>query len=48
MAQPDVRKTVIDAGNELFVTSPEEFARFISEETKLWAGVLKGMRVEGQ
>jgi tripartite-type tricarboxylate transporter receptor subunit TctC len=43
-----VRKTVADSGTEMFVTSPEEFARFIAEETKLWAGVLKGMAVQQQ
>jgi tripartite-type tricarboxylate transporter receptor subunit TctC len=48
MAQPDVQKPIRDAGNEVWVTSPAEFARFISEETKLWAGVLKGMSTEQQ
>ena len=48
MAQPDVQKPIRDAGNEVWVTSPEEFARFIAEETKLWAGVLKGMSIEQQ
>jgi tripartite-type tricarboxylate transporter receptor subunit TctC len=44
MAQPDVQKTINDAGNEIFVSpSPLEFARFIGEETKLWAGALKGL-----
>jgi tripartite-type tricarboxylate transporter receptor subunit TctC len=48
MAEPAVRKTIIDSGTEVFVTSPEEFSRFIANETKLWAGVLKGMAVEQQ
>jgi tripartite-type tricarboxylate transporter receptor subunit TctC len=43
MAQPEVQKPIRDAGNEVWVTSPEEFARFIADETKLWAGVLKGL-----
>jgi tripartite-type tricarboxylate transporter receptor subunit TctC len=47
MAQPDVQKTIHDAGNEIFVSSsPQEFARFIDEETKLWAGVLKGLSIK--
>ena len=46
MALPEVQKPIRDAGNELFVTSPEEFARFIAQETKLWSGVLKGLAVE--
>ena len=46
MAQPEVQKPIKDAGNEVWVTSPEEFARFIAEETRMWAGVLKGMSVE--
>src|SRR5262245_30798405 len=43
MAQPEVQKPIRDAGNEVWVTSPQEFARFIAEETKLWATVLKGL-----
>ena len=30
------------------MTSPEEFARFIAEETKLWSGVLKGLSITQQ
>jgi tripartite-type tricarboxylate transporter receptor subunit TctC len=44
MAQPEVQKPIRDAGNEVWVTPPEEFARFIAQETKLWANVLKGIR----
>jgi tripartite-type tricarboxylate transporter receptor subunit TctC len=46
MAQPDVQKPIHDAGNEVWVTAPEEFSHFIAEETKLWAGILKGLRPE--
>ena len=46
MAQPEVQKPIRDAGNDVWVTSPPEFARFIAEETRTWAGVLKGMSVE--
>ena len=48
MAQPEVQKPIRDAGNEVWVTSPEEFARFIADETKLWSGVLKGLSVTQQ
>jgi tripartite-type tricarboxylate transporter receptor subunit TctC len=48
MAQPEVQKPIRDAGNEVWVTSPEEFAGFIAQETKLWAGVLKGLSVRKQ
>jgi tripartite-type tricarboxylate transporter receptor subunit TctC len=48
MEQPDVRKAVLDSGAEVFVTSPEEFARFIAEETKLWSRVLAGVSVDKQ
>jgi tripartite-type tricarboxylate transporter receptor subunit TctC len=48
MAEPAVQKTVHDSGTEVFVTSPAEFARFISDETILWSGVLKGLSVEQQ
>jgi tripartite-type tricarboxylate transporter receptor subunit TctC len=46
MALPEVQKPIRDSGTEIFVTSPEEFARFIDEETKTWGGVLKGLSVE--
>src|SRR5262245_33101187 len=48
MAQPEVQKPIRDAGNEVWVTSPQEFARFIAEETKLWATVLKGLSITQQ
>jgi tripartite-type tricarboxylate transporter receptor subunit TctC len=48
MAQPEVQRPILDAGNEVWVTSPEEFSRFIAEETKLWSGVLKGLAVNKQ
>jgi len=48
MAQPEVQKPITDAGNEVWVTSPQEFARFIAEETKLWASVLKKLAPEKQ
>jgi tripartite-type tricarboxylate transporter receptor subunit TctC len=46
MADAAVRRSVQDSGTELFVSSPEEFARFIAEETNLWSGVLKGMAID--
>ncbi len=46
MAEPAVRKTVVESGTDVFVSSPEEFARFIGDETKMWAGVLRGMSAE--
>jgi tripartite-type tricarboxylate transporter receptor subunit TctC len=48
MAQPDVQKPIRDAGNEVWVTSPEQFARFIADETKLWSGILKGLSITQQ
>jgi tripartite-type tricarboxylate transporter receptor subunit TctC len=48
MAQPEVRNPIRDAGNEVWVTSPEEFARFIADETKLWSGILKSLSVTQQ
>ena len=48
MAQPEVQKPIRDAGNDVWVTSPEEFTRFIAEQTRLWAGVLKGLAVQKQ
>ena len=46
MAEPAVQKTVVESGTEVFVSSPEEFTRFISQETKLWAGVLKSLSTQ--
>ena len=48
MMQDDVRKAVADSGTEVLVTSPAEFARFIADETRLWAGILAGLSVEKQ
>lgn len=48
MAQPEVQKPIRDAGNEVWVTGPEEFARFIAAETKLWARILKGLAAQKQ
>jgi tripartite-type tricarboxylate transporter receptor subunit TctC len=48
MAQPEVQKPIRDAGNEVWVTSPEQFARFIADETKLWSAVLKGLSITQQ
>lgn len=48
MADPAVRKTVLDSGTDVFVSSPEEFARFIGHETKMWAGVLRGISAQQQ
>ena len=45
---PPCRRLLSNSGTEVFVSSPDEFTRFITEETKLWAGVLKGMSVEQQ
>ena len=49
MGQPDVRKAVVDAGTEVLVSSsPDDFARFIAAQTKLWHGILVGLSVEQQ
>jgi tripartite-type tricarboxylate transporter receptor subunit TctC len=48
MEQPDVQKAIVDSGTEVFVTPPEEFARFIAEETKLWNRVLTEISIEKQ
>jgi tripartite-type tricarboxylate transporter receptor subunit TctC len=48
MAEPDVRKTVVDSGTEVFVTSPDEFTRFIADETQFWARVLGDLSIEKQ
>jgi tripartite-type tricarboxylate transporter receptor subunit TctC len=43
---PDVRNTIEQAGNEVDVIPPKEFAAFITEQTKLWHGVLTSLGVE--
>ncbi len=48
MQDPAVQKTVADSGTEAFLSALEAFAQFIAEETKMWAGVLKGMPVDPQ
>jgi tripartite-type tricarboxylate transporter receptor subunit TctC len=48
LAEPEVQKKIVDSGTEVFVTSPDDFAKFIAEETKVWSGVLKGISIEQQ
>jgi tripartite-type tricarboxylate transporter receptor subunit TctC len=45
MGQPEVQKPITDAGNAVWVTSPEEFSSFIAQETKLWTRILKELAV---
>lgn len=48
IASPDIRKSIEETGAELGGGSPEEFGRFIQQETATWAGVIKAARIEAQ
>ena len=48
MEQPDIRKAMVDTGGEVFEATPEEFAKFIADETKLWGQVLAGISIQKQ
>jgi hypothetical protein len=41
----DVEKKLVDSGTEVFVSSPEEFARFIAGETRSWRRILTGISI---
>jgi tripartite-type tricarboxylate transporter receptor subunit TctC len=43
---PSVRQAIANAGgSEIFATSPDEFARFITRERAQWSGVIKALGV---
>ncbi len=46
MEDTDARKVIVDSGTEVFVTSPQEFATFIADQTKFWGDLLKGLSIE--
>jgi tripartite-type tricarboxylate transporter receptor subunit TctC len=48
MDEPEIRKAVIDTGGEVFEATPEEFAKFIADESKLWGKVLAGISIQKQ
>jgi hypothetical protein len=39
-------KVLDQAGTDVVASSPEEFGRFITDETTLWHGILSGMTIE--
>jgi tripartite-type tricarboxylate transporter receptor subunit TctC len=46
MEDTDARWTLVDSGAEVFVKSPQEFAKFIADQTKYWGEILQGVSVE--
>jgi tripartite-type tricarboxylate transporter receptor subunit TctC len=46
MEDTDARWTIVDSGTEVFVTSPQEFAKFITDQTKFWGDMLHGLSAE--
>jgi hypothetical protein len=46
MEDTDARWTIVDSGAEVFVTSPQEFAKFIADQTKYWGDMLQGLTIE--
>lgn len=44
--QPDVKQTIEKSGTDIFILPPAEFARFIEEDTKLWARILGSLQIE--
>jgi tripartite-type tricarboxylate transporter receptor subunit TctC len=42
----DARWTIVDSGAAVFVTSPQEFAKFIADQTKYWGDMLQGLSIE--
>jgi tripartite-type tricarboxylate transporter receptor subunit TctC len=46
MTEPNVMKVLDQSGTDVVASSPEEFGKFIADETKLWHGVLNGMTID--
>jgi tripartite-type tricarboxylate transporter receptor subunit TctC len=46
MEDTDARWTIVDSGAEVFVTSPQEFAKFIADQTKYWGDMLQSLSTE--
>lgn len=46
MTEPNVIKVLDQSGTDVVASSPEEFGKFIADETKLWHGILDGMTVD--
>ena len=46
MAEPSASSVLGEAGTEVVATSPDEFGRFIANETKGWNKVLSGMSLD--
>ncbi|MDB5809229.1 MAG: hypothetical protein JWN94_1351 [Betaproteobacteria bacterium] len=46
VAQPDLRKQLLDIGAEPVVNTPEEFAARIRKESALWAKVVQAARIK--
>ena len=46
MEDTDARWTLVDSGAEVFVTSPQEFAKFIADQTKYWGDLLRGLSIQ--
>jgi len=42
---PEIEKKLIDAGNEPFSASPQQFSAMIRDETKKWAEVIKAGKI---
>jgi tripartite-type tricarboxylate transporter receptor subunit TctC len=45
LKSPEIEKILVDAGNEPFSASPQEFSAMIREETKKWAEVIKAGKI---
>ena len=48
LADPAVRARMAELGSEIFISSPADFAKLITEETEKWAKVVKfaGLKAE--
>ncbi len=46
MSEPHVVKVLEQSGTDVVASSPEEFARFIADESRLWHGILAGMTID--
>jgi len=46
--EPDVHKRMIDAGDEALTSTPEEMAKFLSEESKRWSALIQAEGIKAE
>jgi len=48
LANPNVRKQLADRGGEIQIMTTEEFAKFVDDEGRRWAGVIRDAKIKAE